>query len=74
MSENERQSQTNAVINNKLQGTVVTYLRCGGISNNQIKDGLLLSAPVKKNFNLWIYKIAYGHSYPYAKKVDCVMQ
>jgi len=48
MSENERQSQTNAVINNKLQGTVVTYLRCGGISNNQIKDGLLLSAPVKK--------------------------
>ena len=52
MSENERQSQTNAVINNKLQGTVVTYLRCGGISNNQIKDGLLLSAPVKKNFNL----------------------
>jgi len=42
MSENERQSQTNAVINDKLQGTVVTYLRCGGIFNNPIKNGLLL--------------------------------
>ena len=29
--ENERQLQTNAVINHKLQGTVVTYLSCGGI-------------------------------------------
>ena len=47
MSENDRQSQTNAVINDKLQGTVVTYLRCGGIVNNQIKTGLLLSLPVK---------------------------
>jgi len=48
MSENERQSQTNAVTNNKLQGTVVTYLRCDGIVNNKIKKGLLLSLPVKK--------------------------
>jgi len=48
MSENDRQSQTNAVINDKLQGTVVTYLRRGGIVNNQIKTGLLLSLPVKK--------------------------
>jgi len=31
-SENELQSQTNAVINDKLQGTVVAYLRYGGIS------------------------------------------
>jgi len=31
-SENERQSQTNAVINDKVQSTVVTYLRCGGFS------------------------------------------
>ena len=46
MLENERQSQTNAVINNKLQGTVVIYLRCGGIVNNQIKKGLLLNLPV----------------------------
>jgi len=54
MLENERQSQTNAVINNKLQGTVVIYFRCGGIVNNQIKKGLLLSLPVnlKKIFKL----------------------
>jgi len=30
--------------NDKLQGTVATYLRCGGVVNNQIKKGLLLSA------------------------------
>jgi len=30
-------------INDKLQGSVATYLRCGGIINNQIKKGLLLS-------------------------------
>ena len=49
MSENERQLQTNAVINDKLQDTVVTYLRCRRIVNNQIKAGLLLSLQVKKN-------------------------
>ena len=48
MSENEQQSQTNAVINDKLQGIVVTYLRCSGIFSNQINSGLLLSLPVKK--------------------------
>ena len=30
-------------INDKLQGSVVTYLRCGGVLNNEIKKGLLLS-------------------------------
>ena len=30
-------------INDKLQGSVTTYLRCGGVVNNQIKIGLLLS-------------------------------
>ena len=30
-------------INYKLQGSVATYLRCGGVFNNQIKKGLLLS-------------------------------
>jgi len=30
-------------INDKLQGYVATYLRCGGVVNNQIKEGLLLS-------------------------------
>jgi len=31
------------VINDKLQGDIATYLRCGGVVNNQIKKGLLLS-------------------------------
>ena len=30
-------------ISDKLQGSVTTYLRCGGVVNNQIKKGLLLS-------------------------------
>ena len=30
-------------LNNKLQGSVATYLRCGRVVNNQIKTGLLLS-------------------------------
>jgi len=42
------QSQTNAAINGKLLGTVDTYLSCGGILNNQIKKGLLLSLSVEK--------------------------
>ena len=35
-------------INDKLQDRVATYLRCGGIINNHVKKGLLLSVPVKK--------------------------
>jgi len=31
-------------INDKLQGSVATYLRCGGAVNNPIKKGLLLTA------------------------------
>ena len=34
-------------INDKLQGSVATYLRCGRVVNNQIKKGLLLSVRVK---------------------------
>jgi len=30
-------------INDKLQGSVATYLRYGGVVNKQIKKGLLLS-------------------------------
>ena len=30
-------------INDKLQGSVAAYLRCGGAVNNQIKKGLFLS-------------------------------
>jgi len=37
-------------MNDKLQGSAATYmyLRCGGVVNNQVKKGLLLSLPVKK--------------------------
>jgi len=38
-------------VNDKLQGIAATYLRCGGVVNNQIKKGLLLSLSVKK-YNL----------------------
>ena len=35
-------------INDKIQGSVATYLRCGGVvNNNQIKKGLLLSLRVR---------------------------
>ena len=36
-------------INDKLQGRVATYLRYGGVVNNQIKKGLLLSLWERKN-------------------------
>jgi len=36
-------------INDKLQGSVATYIRCDGVLNNQIKKGLLLSLWVTKN-------------------------
>ena len=42
--------------NDKLQGSVATYLRCGGVVNNQIKKGLLLSVRVQNKFksiNIW---------------------
>jgi len=38
----------NQAINDKLQGSVAAYLMCGGVLNNQIKKGLLLSVRVKK--------------------------
>ena len=43
-------------INDKLQGSVPTYLRCGGVVNNRIKKGLLRSLTVKKilkSVNIW---------------------
>jgi len=41
-------------INDKLQGNVAAYLRCGGIVNNKMKKRLLLSLRVKK-FNIGEY-------------------
>ena len=43
-------------INDKLQGSVAAYLRCGGVLNNQIKKGLLLSLENEKylkSVNIW---------------------
>ena len=43
------------VINDKLQGSVATYLRCGGVVNNRIRKGLLLSLSVNffESVNIW---------------------
>jgi len=38
---------TKQAINDKLQGSVATYLRCDGVVNKQIKKGLSLSVWVK---------------------------
>ena len=42
-------------INDKLQGSLAAYLRCGRVVNNQIKTSLLLSVGVKKIklLNIW---------------------
>ena len=40
--------------NDKLQGSVATYLRCGGVVDNQIEKGLLLSVWVK---NVYLAKL-----------------
>ena len=43
-------------MDDKLQGSVATYLRCGGVANNQIKLVLLLSLSVvtfQKSVNIW---------------------
>jgi len=44
------------VINDELRGSVDTYLRCGGVVNNQIKKGLMLSLRMTffvKSVNIW---------------------
>ena len=57
-------------INDKLQGIVATYLRCGGVVNNQIYKGLLLSLRVKKNLKIGEYIMAKLQ----ARERDCLMQ
>ena len=51
-------------INDKLQGSLATHSRCGGVANNQIKKGLLLS--VRKNFfksvNIWQARAWLSHA------------
>jgi len=42
-------------INDKLQGSIATYLKCGRFVNNQIKKGLLLNLSMTffKLVNIW---------------------
>jgi len=42
-------------LNDKLQGSVATHIRCRRDVNNQIKKGLLLTVRVKifKSVNIW---------------------
>jgi len=42
-------------INDKLQGSVATYFRCGWVVNNRIKKALLLSVWVKKSVKIGEY-------------------
>ena len=42
-------------INNKLQGSVGTRVRCGWVVNNQIEKGLLLNVQLKKKFIIGEY-------------------
>jgi len=42
-------------ISDKLQGSVATYLRYGGVVSNQTKKGLLLSLWIKKVFQIGEY-------------------
>jgi len=54
-------------INDKLQGGVAIYLRCGGVVNNQIKKGLLLSLSgerLLKSVNIW---------QSYKQECDCLL-
>jgi len=54
-------------INDKLQDSVATYLRCGEVVNNQIKKALLLSLLVNKNLkseDIW---------QSYKQERDCLM-
>jgi len=51
-------------IDDKLQGSVATYLRYGGVVDKQIKKGLLLSLPADffTSVNIWqSYKEEHGY-------------
>jgi len=64
-------------INDKLQGSVATYLKCGGGDNNQIKKGLLLRLSVKnyvKSVNIWqSYKQERGCLVHFLRSSFCSM-
>jgi len=52
--------------NDKLQGSVATCLRCGGVVNDQIKKGLLLSLSEKKLKSVIIWQ-------SYKQERDCLV-
>jgi len=62
-------------INDKLQGSVATYLRCGGVVNSQVTKGLLLSLRVKKRikiFEYFEYIISVNIWQSYKQERDCL--
>ena len=64
-------------INDKLQGSVATYLRCGKDVNNQIKKHLLLSMWVNlfKLVNIWqSYKQKHGCLTHFARLANTLLK
>jgi len=65
-------------INDKLQGSVATYWRYGGVINNQIEKGLLLSMWVKKTLklvNIWqSYKEERGYLMHFARLANSLLK
>jgi len=65
-------------INDKLQGSVATYLRCVGVVNNQIKKGFWLSLRLKnmsKSVNIWqSYKQQRGCSMHFARLTNTLLK
>jgi len=64
-------------INDKLQGSVATYLRCGGVVNNQIKKGILLNLRVNffKSVNIWqSYKQERGCIMHFARLANTLLK
>ena len=64
-------------INDKLQCSVATYLRCGRTVNNQIKKGLSLSLTVTffKSVNIWkSYKQEHGCLVHFARLANTMIK
>jgi len=64
-------------INDKLQGSVATYLRCGEVVNNEIKKGLLLSVSEKKSKSVNIsqsYKQERGYLVHYVRLATTMLK
>jgi len=61
--------------NDKLQGSVATYIRCSGVVNNQIKTCLLLSLRVIfKSVNIWqSYKLECGCLMHFARMANTLL-